>query len=94
LQALVGTSQAGGAYTLEEAYEAALRVTAMNARLKIAREQMPKGFEAGRARGGGRHVAALAVLVVVGSGARQPVLKTVAVDTEGLRVDSAAEFVA
>jgi hypothetical protein len=41
-QALAGTSQAGGAYTLEEAYEAALRVTAMNAGLKIAREQVPK----------------------------------------------------
>jgi hypothetical protein len=37
-------------------------------------------------------VAALAAPVVVGSRARQLVSKTVAVDTEGLRVVSAAEF--
>ncbi|GAQ84327.1 hypothetical protein KFL_001850020 [Klebsormidium nitens] len=92
LQAMAGTAQAGGAYTLDEAYEAALRVTAMNARLKIAREQVPRISEASRARGGGRPVAALAAPAVVERRVRQPVSKVVAVDTEGLRIVSAAEF--
>eukprot|EP00243_Klebsormidium_subtile_P005409 TRINITY_DN215_c0_g2_i2.p1 TRINITY_DN215_c0_g2~~TRINITY_DN215_c0_g2_i2.p1 ORF type:complete len:364 (+),score=89.29 TRINITY_DN215_c0_g2_i2:170-1261(+) len=92
-QAMAGTAQAGGAYTLEEAYDAALRVTAMNARLKIAREQVPRVSEASRARGGGRPVAALAAPAVVERRpVRQPVSKAVAVDTEGLRIVSAAEF--
>ncbi|GAQ93047.1 hypothetical protein KFL_012680020 [Klebsormidium nitens] len=49
-QALAATKQAGGAYTLEEVYEAALRVSAINARLKIARELAPKPADAGRLR--------------------------------------------
>jgi hypothetical protein len=92
LQAMAGTAQARGAYMLEETYGAALRVTAMNARLKIAREQVPKVFEAGKAQGDGRAVAALAAPVLAESRARQPVSKAVAVDTKGLRVVSAAEF--
>jgi hypothetical protein len=91
-QAMAGTAQAGGAYTLEEAYEAALRVTAMNARLKIAREQVPRVAEVSRTRGGGRPMAALAGPVVAESKVLRPVSKAVALDTEGLRVVSAAGF--
>jgi hypothetical protein len=68
---MAGMAHAGGAYTLEEAYEAALRVTAMNARLRIARVQVPRASEASRARGGGRPMAAHAALVGEGK-VRQP----------------------
>jgi hypothetical protein len=80
-----GTAQAEGAYTLKEAYEAALRVTAMNARLKIAREQVPRVSEASRARGGGRPMAAYAAPVVEGK-ERQPLANAAVAGSLGLRI--------
>jgi hypothetical protein len=41
-QAMSSTLQPGGAYTLDEAYEAALMVSAANSRLRIARELLPR----------------------------------------------------
>jgi hypothetical protein len=76
---------------LEEAYEAALRVAAMNARLKIEREQVPKVSEASRARGGGRPMAAHAAPVVEGK-VRQPVANAAVAGSLGLRIVSKAEF--
>jgi hypothetical protein len=55
-QAMSSTLQAGGAYTLDEAYEAALKVSAANSRLRIARELLPRvvGTEQARSRWGPR----------------------------------------
>jgi hypothetical protein len=55
-QAMSSTLQAGGAYTLDEAYEAALMVSAANSRLRIARELLPRavGTEQARSRWGPR----------------------------------------
>lgn len=90
-QAMAGTAQAGGAYTLEEAYEAALRVSAMNARLKIAREQVPRFFEPSRARGGSRHMAAHAAPAVEHK-MRRLATSTAVAGGLGLRIVSEAEF--
>jgi hypothetical protein len=61
---MAATKKALGVYTLEEAYEAALHVRAMNTRMRIARELAPKTGDAGRPRWGGKpaaaHVATLA----------------------------------
>jgi hypothetical protein len=64
-QAMAATTQVGGAYTLDEAYEAALRVTSINARLRIARELVQKPVDAGRARWTGRQPVARVTTVVV-----------------------------
>ncbi|GAQ87150.1 hypothetical protein KFL_003340140 [Klebsormidium nitens] len=53
-QAMASTKQTGGAFTLEEAYEAALRMQAINTRLRIARELVPRTGDPSRARWGGR----------------------------------------
>jgi hypothetical protein len=53
-QAMASTVKTGGAYSLEEAYDVALMVSAGNARLKIARELVPRAAEAVRPRWGGR----------------------------------------
>ncbi|GAQ91508.1 hypothetical protein KFL_007970030 [Klebsormidium nitens] len=62
-QALAATKEAGGAYTLDEAYEAALRVSAINARLKIARELAPRVADASRLRWSNKPAAAHAATV-------------------------------
>jgi hypothetical protein len=61
---MASTLQPEGAYTLDEAYEAALMVSAANSRLRIARELLPRagGTDPARARWGprapaGAHVA-------------------------------------
>jgi hypothetical protein len=46
--------ETGGAYSLEEAYDAALMVSAGNVKLKIARELAPRAAEAARPRWGDR----------------------------------------
>jgi hypothetical protein len=55
-QAVASTLQSGGAYTLDEAYEAALMVSSANSRLRIARELLPRavGTDAARSRWGPR----------------------------------------
>ncbi|GAQ91734.1 hypothetical protein KFL_008410050 [Klebsormidium nitens] len=53
-QAMSSTVETGGAYTLDEAYEAALMVAAGNACMKIARELVPRSSEVPRACWGGR----------------------------------------
>jgi hypothetical protein len=55
-QAIASTLQSGGAYTLDEAYEAALMVSAANSRLRIARELLPRagGTDPARPRWGPR----------------------------------------
>jgi hypothetical protein len=64
IQAMASTLQSGGAYTLDEAYDAAIMVSAANSRLRISRELLPRagGVDPGRARWGprapaGAHVA-------------------------------------
>jgi hypothetical protein len=70
-QVMAVTEKPAAAYTLEEAYKAALQVQAVRARLRIARELAPRQMEAGRLRarvtevrrpeGGRRSTAAQAV---------------------------------
>jgi hypothetical protein len=57
-QAMASTVETGGAYSLEEAYDAALMVSAGNARLKIARELAPRTAEVSRPRWGSKPAAA------------------------------------
>jgi hypothetical protein len=52
-QAMAATKKPTGAYTREEAYEAALRVQAVNTRLRIARELAPRWEIWGSPGGGG-----------------------------------------
>jgi hypothetical protein len=56
IQAMASTLQPGGAYSLDEAYEAALMVSAVNTRLRIARELLPRvgGADPARSRWGPR----------------------------------------
>jgi hypothetical protein len=51
-QAMASTVETGGAYSLEKVYDAALMVSAGNARLKIARELVPRVAESSRPRWG------------------------------------------
>jgi hypothetical protein len=61
-QAMASTFETRGAYSLEEAYDAALVVSAGNAGLKIARELVPRAAKAARPRWGGRPSGAHAAL--------------------------------
>ncbi|GAQ82455.1 hypothetical protein KFL_001110320 [Klebsormidium nitens] len=63
-QAMAATKEPGGAYTLDEAYEAALRVQSINSRLRIARELAPKAVEATRAQWGRKPAVAAHAAVV------------------------------
>jgi hypothetical protein len=62
-QAMASTIETEGAYSLEEAYDAALMVSAGNARLKIARELAPRAAEASRSRWGSKPAGAHAAIV-------------------------------
>jgi hypothetical protein len=62
-QAMASTVETGGAYSLEEAYDAALMVSAGNARLKIARELAPRTAEASKPRRGSKPVGAHTAIV-------------------------------
>lgn len=62
-QAMAATKEPGGAYTLDEAYEAALRVQSINSRLRIARELVPKVATPTPARWSPRPAAAHAATV-------------------------------
>jgi hypothetical protein len=62
-QAMASTVETGGAYSLEEAYDAALMVSAGNAWLKIARELAPRAAEVSRPRWGGKPAVAHAAVV-------------------------------
>jgi hypothetical protein len=57
-QAMTATKESSRAYTLEEAYEAALRVQAVNTRLRIARDLTPRVGDVQKPRWGGKPVAA------------------------------------
>jgi hypothetical protein len=57
-QALAATKKPSGAYTLTEAYEAALRAQTVNVRLRIAREMAPRVADVGKPRWGGKPAAA------------------------------------
>lgn len=61
---MASTKQENGAYTLDEAYEAALRVQAVSTRLRIAREMVPRAGEPVRPRWGVRPAAAHAAIEV------------------------------
>jgi hypothetical protein len=50
IQTMASTIQARGAYSLDEAYEAALMVSAANSRLRIARELLPRAVGADQGR--------------------------------------------
>jgi hypothetical protein len=65
-QAMAATLQSGGAYTLDEAYEAALMVSATNSRLRIAKELLPRavGADAARSRWGPRAPAVAHVAIL------------------------------
>jgi hypothetical protein len=63
-QAMASTVETGGAYSLEEAYDAALMVFAGNARLKNAWELAPKTAEVSKPRWGGKPVGAHAAIVL------------------------------
>jgi hypothetical protein len=56
-QAMVATKKPFWAYALKEAYEAALRVEAVNTRLRLARELAPKVGDMRKPRWGGNSVA-------------------------------------
>jgi hypothetical protein len=57
-QALSATLKSSSAFTLTEAYEAALRVETVNVRLRIAREMAPRVAEVGKPRWGEKRAAA------------------------------------
>jgi hypothetical protein len=57
-QAMAASKKPSGAYTLTEAYEAALRVQAVNVRLRIAREMAPRVGDVRKPRWGGKQAAA------------------------------------
>jgi hypothetical protein len=60
---MASTVETGGAYSLEEAYDAALMVSAGNARLKIARELAPRTAEVSKPRWGSRPAGAHAAIL-------------------------------
>jgi hypothetical protein len=62
-QAMASTVERGEAYSLEEAYDAALMVSAGNARLKIARELAPRAAESSRPRWGTKPAGAHAAIL-------------------------------
>jgi hypothetical protein len=52
-RAMIATKKPAGAYTLTEAYQAAVRAQTVNTRMKIARELIPRAAEASRPIWGG-----------------------------------------